>query len=148
MFCRSGFASLFVVCVVLPVTGCGGGMDDMPDIGQVTGVVTVDGQPAGDLMVSFQPQAGRPSYATTDASGAYELRYNRDTSGAKLGSNLVTISTATDDGDGAGYGDGNQEENTELIPAKYNTMASENPEMTVEVKSGSNEFNWDLESAK
>lgn len=146
MSCRFRISSLLVICVVLPFSGCGGGMSDMPDIGQVSGVVTVDGQPKSDLMVTFQPESGRPSYATTDASGAYELRYNRDTPGAKIGSNLVTISTATDDGDGSGedYGDGS--DSPDAIPAKYNTLASTNSEMTVEVKSGSNEFNWDVKS--
>ena len=39
--------------------GCGGGTpDDQPDIGQVTGVVTVDGSPKADIIVAFQPEGG------------------------------------------------------------------------------------------
>lgn len=123
----------------------------MPDIGQVTGTVKLNGQPAANLMVTFQPEKGRPSYATTDASGAYELTYNGDATGAKVGSNLVTIST---DADGAeDYSDGGSSkegslEDADPIPAKYNTLASTNPEMTVDVKAGSNEFDWDLTSGK
>lgn len=147
MFSRSFCARLLSLSLVLPFLGCGGGPDDMPDIGQVTGVITVDGKPGADLMVTFQPQAGRPSYATTDASGAYELQYNSDTSGAKIGPNQVTISTASDGGDDYSEG-GNATEAADPIPAKYNTMAAENAEMTVEVKSGSNEFNWDVKLAK
>lgn len=115
----------------------------MPDIGEVSGTITVDGQPGANLMVTFQPKAGRPSYATTDETGAYELQYNADTSGAKIGSNQVTISTASSGNED--YSDGAAEA-ADAIPAKYNTLASTNPEMTVEVKAGSNEFNWDVKS--
>lgn len=137
-----------LVCTV-SLVGCGGGgPDDMPEIGTVTGTITVAGQPGANLIVTFQPPAGRPSYATTDAEGNYELRYNKDTMGAKIGSNLVTISTESDGGDGEDYEDGTSGEETSLyadsIPARYNTMAGQNPEMTVEVKAGSNEFNWDI----
>lgn len=116
-------------------------MDDMPEIGSVTGKITVDGQPRAGLMVTFQPPAGRPSYDTTDEEGNYELQYNSDTAGAKIGSNLVTISTADDEGEDYSSG---EEEKPDAIPAKYNTLASENAEMTVDVKAGSNEFNWDI----
>lgn len=141
------FVSLLSVCAVLWLPGCGGGMDDMPDIGQVSGVITLNGKPGTELMVTFQPENGRPSYATTDETGAYELTYNSDVSGAKIGSNLVTISSAS--GENEDYGDGGSGEEGSLeeadaIPAKYNTLASTNPEMTVEVKAGSNEFNWDV----
>jgi len=119
----------------------------MPDIGSVTGRITVAGKPGAGLIVTFQPPAGRPSYATTDADGNYELQYNKDTMGAKIGENLVTISTASDGG-GEDYEDGTSGKeaslNADAIPARYNTMAGQNPEMKVEVKSGSNEFNWDV----
>lgn len=145
MFCRC--VPLLSVCVFVSLSGCGGGVDDMPDIGQVSGTITVNGQPGANLMVTFQPEKGRPSYGTTDETGVYELTYNGDTKGAKLGSNLVTISSAA--GDEEDYGDGGSGKEESLddadeIPAKYNTLASENAEMTVEVKSGSNEFNWDV----
>lgn len=139
------------LAVSFSLYGCGGGPDDMPEIGTVSGKITVGGQPGANLVVTFQPPAGRPSYATTNAEGNYELRYNKDTMGAKLGSNLVTISTESDGGDGEDYGDGTDGsaaslEGADAIPAKYNTQASQNPEMTVEVKAGANEFNWDVQA--
>ncbi|MEP3480900.1 MAG: carboxypeptidase regulatory-like domain-containing protein [Fuerstiella sp.] len=148
MLSRLASVGLLCACVFLALPGCGGAASDMPDIGQVTGKVTIDGQPGANLMVTFQPQSGRPSYATTDEAGAYELTYNGDAKGAKLGSNLVTISTA---GGGEDYGDGGSAkevslENADALPAKYNTLAGANEEMTVEVKSGANEFNWDIQS--
>lgn len=123
----------------------------MPDIGQVSGTITLGGQPGANLMVTFQPEKGRPSYATTDESGAYELTYNGDASGAKIGSNQVTISTSSDGEEDYGNGDSNREgslEDADAIPAKYNTLSGTNPEMTVDVKSGSNEFNWDIKAEK
>ena len=148
MLSRFGSVGLLSACVLMALPGCGGTASDMPDIGQVTGKVTIDGQPAANLMVTFQPQGGRPSYATTDEAGVYELTYNGDTKGTKLGSNLVTISTAEGEED---YGDGGSTkevslENADAIPAKYNTLASTNDEMTVDVKSGVNEFDWDVKS--
>ena len=119
----------------------------MPEIGSVSGRITIAGKPGANLTVTFQPPAGRPSYATTDADGNYELQYNKDTMGAKIGKNLVTISAAADGAEGD-YEDGTSSQESSLnadeIPARYNTMAGLNPEMTVEVKAGSNEFNWDV----
>lgn len=137
-------ASTGMICLV--IAGCGGGPDDMPDVGQVTGTVTVDGKPTAGLMVTFQPEAGRPSYATTNESGVYELQYNSDTTGAKVGTNLVTISTDSTD-DGEDYeADTDTSAEQDAIPARYNTMAGENPEMTVDVKPGSNTFDFILSS--
>lgn len=140
----------FTLALSVSLLGCGGGgPDDMPDIGAVTGKITIDGKPAANLMVTFQPPTGRPSYSTTTEDGSYELQYNKDTMGAKIGSNLVTISTSSDGGDG--YEDGKSFKETSLedadaIPAKYNTLASENPDMKVDVVAGSNEFDWDIKT--
>lgn len=147
---RKLFSLALSAAICVSFVGCGGGgPDDMPDVGQVTGTITIDGQPAANLMVTFQPTAGRPSYDTTDEAGKYELQYNADTKGAKIGSNLVTISTA--DGGGENYEDGNSGkekslEDADAIPASYNTLASDNAEMTVDVKAGANEFNWDVKT--
>jgi len=142
--------SLMALCL-LTMTGCGGGPDDLPEIGQVTGVVTVDGSPKGNLIVSFQPEGGRPAMGTTDAEGRYELTYSRDEMGTKIGKNLVTISSEEaaedyEDGeDNAQQGD-ETAATSDPIPAKYNTMAVENPDMTVDVSAGANEFNWDVKT--
>lgn len=136
--------SLMLLCGV-SLCGCGGGPDDMPNIGEVTGKVTVDGQPGADLVVTFQPKGGRPSYDTTDADGNYELQYNGSTKGAKVGSNLVTISTASDTTEDYSSAAASVSK-PDPIPAKYNTQAASNSEMTVDVKPGSNEFNWDVKT--
>lgn len=136
----SGFLSLFL----LTTLGCGGDQGDLPEIGAVSGVVKVDGAPQANLTVSFQPEGGRPASGSTDAQGNYTLVYSRDQMGSKIGMNLVTIS-ASESSENYEDGEGDEEEEvSNAIPAPYNTMAIDNPEMSVEVKAGDNVFNWDV----
>lgn len=143
---------LTLFAIAMTITGCGGGgPDDLPEIGQVTGTITVDGSPKANVIVAFQPEGGRPSQGITDDQGHYELVYSRDANGAKIGKNLVTLSTDTsgDSYESENTAEGQTEEEASKdseIPAKYNTQATDNPEMTVEVKAGSNEFNWDIKT--
>ena len=63
-----------------------------PPTHAVTGVVTVDGQPVKDAIVSFLPANGQyPANGTTDASGRYELTSFTRGDGAMEGSFRVTI---------------------------------------------------------
>ncbi|MEZ6130647.1 MAG: hypothetical protein R3C59_18320 [Planctomycetaceae bacterium] len=130
---------------MMALIGCGGGgPDDMPEIGQVNGVVKVDGSPKANLMVTFQPEGGRPAMGTTDADGKYELTYTKEEMGTKIGKNLVTISSVEASENYEAGGDKDEETAADPIPAKYNTMAVDNPDMTVDVKPGPNEINWDV----
>ena len=56
----------------LALGGCGSG-DDRPELGQVTGTITMDGTPLTGTVVVFSPDNGRPSRGKTDAEGKYEL---------------------------------------------------------------------------
>lgn len=86
----------FVVLTLVLVSGCGGGPVDAPPLGHVTGVVTIDGQPASGVDVTFAPlDGGRSSSATTDANGRYDLVYSTSAMGAKLGMHKVKISGAS-----------------------------------------------------
>lgn len=78
---------LFVIPILL--IGCGRG--DQPDLGTVTGVVTLNGAPLSHVEVTFVPEAGRPSYGETDNDGKYELTYIRDTKGAKVGKHTISV---------------------------------------------------------
>lgn len=81
-------------CLVLILAGCGGG--DLPELGYVTGRVSIGGQPLAGAIVSFSPvQPGRPSSAETDAEGEYELFYNEDAPGAVVGDHVVTVTRIT-----------------------------------------------------
>jgi hypothetical protein len=117
--------------------GCGG-----PDnVGGVSGKVTLDGQPLPDARVTFSPtkEGGSSALGKTDSSGYYSLKYNAGYSGAELGENQVTIST---------YDAGNPDADPpqpavpEKVPVKYNAKT----ELKVEVKPGSNTFDFPLEA--
>jgi len=123
------------------LSGCGG------ELASVTGAVTLDGQPlAGGpttrVTVAFLPEsgAGVPATALANESGEYEMATGGQ-QGIKPGVYLVAISA------------------TELIPAKSETGMPSGRRLTppqyadpkqsgfrVEVKPGSNEFDFNLRS--
>ncbi len=111
------------------------GSSDQPELGTVTGKVTMDGKPLAKFWVGFAPPEGRSSMDMTDEEGRYELLYLHDTPGAKVGPHKVAITTPEEDEFG-----GEVKNWRELIPARYNRQT----ELTAEVKSGRNEFNFDL----
>jgi len=142
-----------LICLLTALlAGCGGGgPSDTPDIGEVSGTVTVDGQPGAGLMVTFQPESGRPSMGTTNDSGYYELQYTADAMGAKVGKGYISISTPQDTGEGYGEADDSGEgyaETEDPIPAKYNVEATDNPEMQVEIKPDGNTFDFDIKTTE
>lgn len=123
--------------------GCGG-MSDMPALGTVSGVVTLDKQPLPNAKVEFQPPDGRASVGTTDESGRYTLKYDMDHAGAKVGSHEVTITTRSE-----GYAkppaNGNEGEwvagSPETVPKKYLKEGA----LTATVKAGRNTIDFPLE---
>ncbi len=123
------------------LSGClGDGADPLPDLYEVTGVITLNGQPLGNAKVVFEPEEvreqarRRASSATTNADGSYRLYYNPKAAGATSGKHTVTIFKLP--GDSA-------EASDELsIPAKYN----EKTELTADVTEGDNTINFDLKS--
>jgi len=88
---RTSIAIVFTAFSLM-ITGCGGG-GDQPDLGTVSGTVTIDGQPAGNVLVTFTPAAGgRQSTGQTKDDGSYKLVYTTDSMGAIVGEHNVTIS--------------------------------------------------------
>lgn len=87
---RRSAASVAASLVLL--TGCG---PAGPDLGEVTGTVTLDGKPVPAAYVTFSPEAegGSTSAGMTDAQGNYTLGYTRDRRGAMIGKHKVTIRT-------------------------------------------------------
>src|SRR5436190_18839311 len=117
---RSRYA--FVVTAVLLIAGCGG--SDV-QLGDVTGHVTLDGQPLPNALVRFQPEkGGRSSQGITDDQGHFKLDYSSRFEGALVGKSKVMITT------------GSLEDRTrrasETVPKKYNDES----ELTAEVKRG------------
>src|SRR5262245_41286238 len=83
----------------LGLAGCGGG----PQFARVSGVVTFDGKPMKNAVVSFQPigsrdnpNPGRGSNSLTDAEGRYFLMTDKPVNGAVVGKHLVRIFSAWD----------------------------------------------------
>jgi len=105
-------------------TACGGG--DAPQLGNVTGVITLDGAPLADANVTFMPEDVRASSAKTDSAGKYELIYIREDKGAAIGNHKVVVSKLVNE--------------RETIPANY----SDETELTAVVEAGDNEINFDL----
>lgn len=117
--------------------GCQGTSRDQPPLGQVSGKVTLDGEPFSNGIVHFIPGSGRESIGMTDTNGNYTLGYLPNVTGAKIGTHKVVIATHYNDeaSPEAMYG-------TERIPKKYNTETT----LTAEVKAGKNQVNFELTS--
>lgn len=139
-FTRRSPLVLLVVCglpLLALVSGCGKPAH-IPDLGEVSGTVTLDGQPLADATVSFSPAEGRPSFGKTDAAGQYSLSFVGDHTGAIVGPHTVRISTEQ-------YierEDGSTDFVKESVPPGYNTQST----LAVSVEPGENTFDFDLSS--
>lgn len=80
--------SIVVVALIVCITGCSGSTDQ-PDVADVRGVVTLDGQPVAGVNILFQPESGRAAVGLTNDKGEYELQYLDGVRGCKLGTNTV-----------------------------------------------------------
>ena len=131
---RSVASGLLAAFMLACMIGCGG-----PGLNEVTGTVTLDGDPLPDAMVIFTPMTGgRPAAGKTDAQGKYELVFSRDASGALTGEHVVEISTAEEKTND----DGTVEITPEVVPAKYNLKT----ELRATIEEGPNTFDFDLDS--
>jgi hypothetical protein len=112
-----------LVLIVL-IAGCG---KSGPEIAPVSGRITVDGQPMGNVDIVFQPEDSRsPSFGRTDKDGHYTLGYNKNVQGALVGWHGVGISVSS-----------------EVV---RNAPHIKNDKLRREVKSGKNEFDFDATS--
>lgn len=103
------------------LAGCGGSPYPLAD---VSGVVTLDGEPLAGARVAFQPRregkgldSGPGSYGTTDAHGRYTLRTIDGTSGAVVATHDVRISTYVGEADPTS--DAPQTLAPERVPPRY-----------------------------
>ena len=131
------------ICLVLmaawmsTIIGCNSQPNDRPELGVVSGVVTLDGKPLPGMMVTFTPDKGRSSFGMTNENGRYELQYLRDTKGAKIGKHKVSVTTP--EGDDS---DPEVPRVKETVPEKYN----EKTELSAVVEPGENTFDFQLTS--
>ena len=110
------------------VAGCS--PSDRPPLGQVTGNVTMDGQPLAGVIVNFRPDEGRTATCESDSKGNYDLEYSYQVKGAKVGPNTVSFVWPTG------------VEGKKGIPAKF----SDKSDIKFEVKSGRNKFDYDIKT--
>ena len=120
---------------VLGLSGCSWTPSDEPELGTVSGTVTMDGRPLPGVWVGFAPATGRSSNGLTDKNGHFELNYLPEKRGAKVGSHKVAITTPREDESGAEVPNFR-----ELVPPQYNARTT----LTADVKSGHNEINFPL----
>ena len=105
-------------------------------MGDVSGVITLDGQPLPDAFVKFVPESnGGTSYGKTEADGSYRMKFTDSVYGAFIGNSRVSIGTGDVKPDDSGR-------IPELVPKAYNTETT----LEVEVKSGKNQFDFELDS--
>ena len=130
---------LVMACVLLAAAapGCSGERRELPPLGEVAGVVSLNGRPLPRAAVSFVPyERGDASYGSTDDTGRYTLQYAVNHPGAVVGRHRVEIRTGGESRDK----DGNYVETPEQLPAKYHTAS----ELTATVAAGPNEINFKL----
>src|SRR5690606_38219096 len=83
--------------ISLTTTGCSDRAPDQPELGRVSGTVTLDGIPLSGVSVYCKPEVGRPSIGTADKLGNYEAMYLIDEKGVKVGPNTVTVEWGIDE---------------------------------------------------
>jgi hypothetical protein len=118
--------------------GCGG---PDPSLGQVQGVVTLDGQPLADATVILVQGQGRPAAGITDVAGRYQVALTGSRQGTAPGINQVRIITERGPSETA---DGTPiPALPERLPSRYHAQT----ELAVEVKAGElTEANFELKS--
>ena len=126
---------LFAAVVLAGVlSGCGEAETAPEVLIPLTGSVTVDGQPAGGVSLSFVPQegtSGAGGFATTDDQGQFTVKHRSGDAGIEPGTYKVTMSRMlTPDGNPVPAGESAMDHNaTESLPAQY-TSADTSPVQT------------------
>ncbi len=118
-------------------SGCN---DSGPELGSVSGTISLDGKPLEGAEISFQPDlaTGSPALGETDVQGRYEMRHSRSRKGAHVGTHKVHITTAIE----RENAQGKIVRFKERVPARYNVKT----ELTADVKPGRNTIDFQLES--
>ena len=129
------FAVAGVVAALVAVLGCSG----PPTHGEVTGAVMIDGKPAARGAVTFIPVDGK----SQTAGG--EIKDGRYTARVPIGLAKVEIRVPKVVGKKKLYDTPDspvQDVLEEVLPERYNNST----ELTLEVKAGKNEKDWELKS--
>lgn len=134
-----------VLLVAAMVAGCGG----RPDRVEVSGKVTLDGQPLPNANIHFRPMPGedmRDSVGSTDENGEFVMNCFGDEDGVPPGEYRVAINAQKRESSGeveSGDYDWNAKV-TWLAPAKYATVESSG--LTATVEKGMEPLHFELKS--
>lgn len=117
--------------MVLCTCGCG----DSSDVGQVEGLVTIDGNPApAGVQITFEPEGeATSSYAQTDAEGRYVMLLPGGDPGVAVGMCTIYVDSEIEDEDGSTV-------QTLRIPPEW----GEGSTQKIDVKPGKQEKNLDI----
>lgn len=137
-FSRGRVVCLLLLGVMLSLPGCGSSKPPLPRAG-VSGAVTVNGQPASNLLIAFVPQGNvkgpRSSALVTDGKYSLDERV-----GPLVGPMRVEITTALEEDEPR---DGKVNPFTpERIPAHYNLNSQLSAPITAD---GPNKFDFSLQ---
>jgi hypothetical protein len=132
--------------------GCGGGGRK---IVPVSGVVKVNGEPAANLVVSFQPlggqdeeNPGRGASAVTGPDGRYTLVYDGEKPGALTGKHRVRIFPKVSGGTGKGEAESGETGPVRVaafIPAEWNDLSKVDFDVP---DKGTDQANFNIETKK
>jgi hypothetical protein len=133
------------------LVGCSSGVQPevIPPLESVSGKVTLDGQPAKGVSVTFFPaenNKGNASTSTTDDDGHYTLTYRNGEEGIAVGDYVVLFSKLTQP-DGSPIPEGQTAADVgavDQIPESYRLL--DNPVNMVSVPKGGKTFDFDLKS--
>lgn len=137
-----------LIGLTVGVSGCGGG-GGRPETHPVAGVVTFNGEPVADAMVTFHLEDGgapRPAMGKTDSNGKFRLTTFDTNDGAMAGRHVVTVVKEESTGDDGGEMEigsdsyaaamsaaaAGTNERKLLVPEKYATKAESPLRITVD----------------
>jgi hypothetical protein len=125
-----------LVLMIAMTVGCNQG----PKLAEVTGKVTLNGEPVPNAMITFFPKfQGSPSYGVTDEKGDYFLAFSDTKRGAMIGEFDVQLETRKVSAEEASDDPTKVPPKYVEIPKKYRGKA-----FSVDVKSGGNTCNFEM----
>jgi hypothetical protein len=128
---QTAIGLILIAIFTFAMTGCSNS-----DFGEVTGTVTIDGEPApAGLNIIFEPQVegGSQSGGITQEGGAFEMHFTRDQKGVMVGTSIVRIEKSDDfDEEAAIATSGSEAVDRLRIPPEFGSEST----FEVEVKPG------------
>ena len=130
----NAIAALAVCCLV--AAGCG---SDGLETAEVTGTVSLDGEPLSHGTVTFTPEKGRAATGAIQSDGTFTLSTYKNGDGAVVGEHKIAVTCAEKIGDDQqgepqSLDAGMFARTRTLIPAKYTDYSTSG--LTFDVKDG------------